>query len=220
MIELRDVSKVYHIGGGLLYALKEVSLTIDSGEMIAIVGPSGSGKSSLMNIIGMLDRPTTGAYYYNDKAIAAHDDDELAAIRNRMIGFVFQSFCLLPRLSAWKNVAMPLLYRHEHGAKVKQKALAVLDKVGMRQYAEHKPLQLSGGQQQRVAIARALIGEPQVVLADEPTGALDQTTGREVMDLFKRLNQEEGATIVVITHDEKISQQCSRIIHIEDGSIV
>lgn len=185
--------------------------------MAAITGTSGGGKSTLMNIIGLLDEPSSGTYSFEGKEVINLNDDELSGIRNKKIGFVFQQFNLLPRLSAAENVAMPLLYRGESIRKSSLIARSFLEKVGMGDRADHNPMELSGGQQQRVAIARALAGNPSIILADEPTGALDTKVGQEIMDLFLRLNQEDGTTIVMITHDPRIAAQCERQFNISDG---
>jgi putative ABC transport system ATP-binding protein len=202
-----------------LTVLKGVSLTIEQGELVAIIGASGSGKSSLLNILGLLDRPSTGTYHLQDKEVSSLPDKELARLRNQMIGFVFQSFFLLPRLTAVQNVGLPLLYRGTPSAEAKQRCLAMLERVGMTNWAQHKPSQLSGGQQQRVAIARALVGTPSVILADEPTGALDSKTSQDVIDLFTTLNKQDRVTIIIVTHDPKIAAQCQRVIRIQDGLI-
>lgn len=193
---------------------------IERGELIAIIGASGSGKSTLMNILGFLDQCTTGTYFFADENVSQLTDAQLANIRNRKIGFVFQSFFLLPRLSALQNVMLPLFYRAETNAIAKEKALTMLDKVGMKSFADRKPNQLSGGQQQRVAIARALVGNPDIIFADEPTGALDSTTGKEVMDLFLQLHHEEQRTLVLVTHDPIISRLCQRVVTLKDGLIL
>lgn len=220
VIELIDIHKTYHIGEHILHVLQGVNFTIKRGELISIMGASGSGKSTLMNIIGLLDHHESGTYLLDSKEVTKYTENELAAIRNKMIGFVFQSFFLLPRLSALQNVGLPLIYRGVTGKENKERSLAMLKKVGMEEYYDHKPSELSGGQMQRVAIARALVGNPSVILADEPTGALDSKIGQEVMDLFIDLNRSENATIVIITHDPLIAQQCQRIIHIRDGLII
>lgn len=200
-------------------ALNGVDLELQRGEMTAVVGMSGSGKSTLMNIIGFLDRCTSGRYWFAGEDVSHLNEDQLASIRNKKIGFVFQSFFLLPRSSAVQNVMLPLFYRGIQPAEARQKALDTMYKVGIAHLAEHKPNQLSGGQQQRVAIARALVGDPEVILADEPTGALDSTTGSEIMTLFSHLNRQEGRTIVIITHDREVSRQCRRVLSIKDGRI-
>jgi putative ABC transport system ATP-binding protein len=219
LIEITELVKAYPLEGTRTTVLKKVSLKVDSGDLLAIVGASGSGKSTLMNIIGLLDTADSGTYLLNNKNVAALTQDEAAVLRNQHIGFVFQQFNLLPRLTALQNVGLPLTYRDAPSIQIKEKVLAALDHVGMYQYAQHRPTQLSGGQQQRVAIARALVTAPQVILADEPTGALDSRTGREVMNLFLNLNQE-GRTIIIVTHDERIAQQCKRTITLVDGVVV
>ncbi|MDF2867584.1 MAG: yknY [Gammaproteobacteria bacterium] len=219
LIELNNIKKIYPLGEYELIVLKGIEANIESGELVAIIGASGSGKSSLLNIIGLLDRPTSGHYHLQGKEVSTLPDKELARLRNQMIGFVFQSFFLLPRLTALQNVGLPLLYRGTKSAESKQRSLAMLERVGMTNWAQHKPSQLSGGQQQRVAIARALIGNPKIILADEPTGALDSKTGQDVMELFKILNKDDGVTIIIVTHDPKIAAQCQRVIHIQDGLI-
>lgn len=219
LIVLSHIEKKYRIGMVESTVLKKISLTVKPGEMLAIVGASGSGKSTLMNIIGLLDKADAGNYLLHDRKVADLSDDELATLRNRHIGFVFQQFNLLPRFTAAQNVGLPLIYRNVSAAKMNQKIKQALTHVGMQSFAEHRPNQLSGGQQQRVAIARALIGEPQVILADEPTGALDSHTGKEIMNLFLKLHQE-GRTIILITHDEHIAAQCDRRITLADGKIV
>ena len=219
LIELSHIKKIYRLGEHELIVLKGVELSIASGELVAIIGASGSGKSSLLNIIGLLDRPTSGSYHLQNQEVSTLPDKELARLRNQMIGFVFQSFFLLPRLTALQNVGLPLLYRGTKTAEIKQRSLTMLERVGMANWAQHKPSQLSGGQQQRVAIARALIGNPGVILADEPTGALDSKTSQDVMELFKTLNKDDGVTIIIVTHDAKIAAQCQRVIHIQDGLI-
>lgn len=220
LIKLQNITKEYHTGARILKALNRVSLSILSGEMVAIVGMSGSGKSTLLNILGLLDQPTEGEYFLVEKNVTHLSDDERAKIRNQEIGFVFQSFYLLPRLDVLRNVMMPMLYRGDSLEDAKEKALQMLSKVEMRDWSHHKPHQLSGGQQQRTAIARALVGNPDVILADEPTGALDSKTGQQLMELLKKLHREEKRTIIIITHDEKIAKQCERIISLHDGKIV
>ncbi|MHB1947535.1 MAG: ABC transporter ATP-binding protein [Gammaproteobacteria bacterium] len=220
LVKLTNVSKTYQTGSSEFQALKNVDFQLDHGEMLAIIGSSGSGKSTLMNIIGFLDHCTTGKYYFGDTDVSHLLEDDLAQIRNQKIGFVFQSFFLLPRLNALQNVMLPLFYRGEETQAAQTKSLAMLAKVGMEQFAKHKPNQLSGGQQQRVAIARALVGDPEVILADEPTGSLDSKTGQEVMDLFKDLNQREKRTIVMVTHDLGVSKQCQRVVALKDGRVI
>lgn len=220
IIELQRITKSYHIADQSLSVLKGVDFAIEEGELVAIMGVSGSGKSTLMNIIGLLDRHDGGHYLLKEKRVSHYKDDELAAIRNQTIGFVFQQFFLLPRLTALQNVCLPLLYRGMGSKMRKQQALKELDKVGVKAFSQHRPSELSGGQQQRVAIARALAGDPHIILADEPTGALDSKIGQEVMDLFIHLNRRHKTTIIIITHDPNIAKQCDRCVHIHDGLIV
>ncbi len=220
LIKLENVTKVYQLGENDYTALKGVDFQLNRGEMTAIVGVSGSGKSTLMNIIGFLDRCTSGKYFFANQDVSSLQEHELASIRNSKIGFVFQSFFLLQRSSALQNVMLPLFYRGTPRNEAKDKAMHVLEKVGVAHLAAHKPNQLSGGQQQRVAIARALVGDPEIILADEPTGALDTQTGDEVMELFLNLNSNESRTIVIITHDKEISCRCRRIVTIKDGKIM
>lgn len=219
LIKTRALDKGYILGEETLYVLKKINLEIGKGEFVAIMGASGSGKSTLMNILGLLDKPDRGSYQINGAEVSGLSDDERSALRNKVMGFVFQSFFLLPRLNAIQNVGLPLLYRGVDGMERRQQALEILEKVGMLPYVNHRPQELSGGQQQRVAIARALVGKPRIIFADEPTGALDSKTGDDVMALFKRLNEQEQVTFVVVTHDPKIAGQCSRIIRIQDGVI-
>lgn len=218
ILNMRSINKIYTMGEESLHALKEIDLELYEGEFVAILGPSGSGKSTLMNIIGCLDVPTDGEYRLNGNAIEAFDESELAQIRNREIGFIFQQFQLLPRLTALENVELPLIYSGLPEKKRRALATEMLEKVGLGDKLKNKPNQLSGGQQQRVAIARALVTQPTILLADEPTGALDQKTGHQIMDLFKTLHKE-GKTIVMITHDEKIAHHSNRIIRILDGEV-
>jgi putative ABC transport system ATP-binding protein len=219
VIRLRGIKKNFRVGILDLPVLKGIDLDIYNGEMAAITGTSGGGKSTLMNIIGLLDEPTSGTYAFEGREVVNLDDDELSGIRNEKIGFVFQQFNLLPRLSAAENVAIPLLYRGESIRKSNLIARSFLEKVGMGDRADHNPMELSGGQQQRVAIARALAGNPSIVLADEPTGALDTRVGQEIMDLFLRLNKEDAITIVMITHDPRIAAQCEKRFNICDGLV-
>ncbi|TMV47599.1 ABC transporter ATP-binding protein [Paenibacillus mesophilus] len=219
LIHMESVGKLYSVGGEAVKALDDVSLDIEQGEFVAIMGPSGSGKSTLMNVLGCLDVSDIGVYALDGQEIRSTRENELAEIRNRKIGFVFQSFNLLPRLSAYENVELPLIYRgirRKEREALADKALAAVDLLNRK---KHRPAQLSGGQQQRVAIARALAGDPPILLADEPTGSLDTNTGIEILNLLKRLNGE-GRTIVLITHDLSVAQQAQRIIHILDGKIV
>lgn len=219
LVELINISKTYRLGGSDYQALKGVDFQLHHGELVSIIGSSGSGKSTLMNIIGFLDHCTTGRYLFSGSNVSRLTDAELSHIRNKKIGFIFQSFFLLPRLNALQNVMLPLFYRGESTELAKIKALSMLDKVGMKKFATHKPTQLSGGQQQRVAIARALIGDPDVILADEPTGALDSKTGHDIMSFLIDLNESHKCTIVVITHDKTVSALCKRIVTIKDGRI-
>ncbi len=219
LVELKDIYKIYKMGDTEVHALDGISLTIEKGEFVAIVGQSGSGKSTCMNIIGCLDVPTKGTYCLNGKDISHYSDDELAGVRNKMLGFIFQQYNLLPKLTVEENVALPLLYGGVSDKEQKRRAYIALKKVGLETKGKNLPSQLSGGQQQRVSIARALAGDPSVILADEPTGALDSRTGREVMAFLKNLH-EEGNTIVLITHDNSIAAQAKRIVRITDGRIV
>lgn len=220
MLQIIDVHKSYQVGPTEINVLKGVSLQVDKGELLAIIGPSGSGKSTLMNLMGLLEQPTSGSYFIEGKRISYEDDKFLSGLRNRKIGFVFQQYQLLPRLTALENVGIPLVYRGMKEREIRKRALTMLKKVEVEDRANHKPTEMSGGQQQRTAIARALAGDPALVLADEPTGALDTKTGQEIMNLFRRLNEEEEITIVIITHDPKIAAQCNRQVEIRDGIIV
>lgn len=218
-IDIRHLSKTYHLNGLDSPVLKNVSLRIASGEFVAILGASGSGKSTLMNVMGLLDKADTGEYWLKNDNMALLSDDELALLRNRYIGFVFQQFNLLPRFNVKQNVALPLMYRNMCVNERDERVMAVLSHVGMETFIHHRPTQLSGGQQQRVAIARALVGEPEVIFADEPTGALDSQTGEKVLSLFHALHRE-GRTIVLITHDETIAKQCQRRLRMMDGCLM
>ena len=220
MIEFRNISKIYHLGGHEVRALDDVSFQIKDAEMVALMGASGSGKSTAMNILGLLDRPTGGAYYLNQKEVSTLSSDELARLRNHTIGFVFQSFFLLPRLTAIQNVSLPLTYTNMKTSEIKERALSNLQKVGMDRFVDHKPNQLSGGQQQRVAIARALITDPDVIFADEPTGALDSKTGQDVMNLLISIHRDHNATIIIVTHDPLVAEQCQRVIRLKDGKVI
>lgn len=221
MIELHDIIKKYYIGTpNELQVLKGISLTVYEGEFVAIVGASGSGKSTLMNIIGALDRPTDGTYCLDDVDMILAKDSELSKIRNRKIGFVFQTYNLISKTNAIKNVEMPMLYAGMQGRKRVDRAKELLALVGMEERMKHLPEELSGGQKQRVAIARAMANDPSIILADEPTGALDSTTGRMVMDLFHKLHKEQGKTIVLITHSPELAEETERVITIKDGNVV
>ena len=219
MIAIVDITKVYRMGEIEVRALNGVSLCMNAGEWLAITGPSGSGKSTLMNIIGCLDQPTAGSYKLDGLDVARMNDDQLAAVRNRKIGFVFQTFNLLPRTTALANVELPLVYAGMGDHKQRRaRAVAALERVGLGDRLNHRPNELSGGQQQRVAIARALITNPAIILADEPTGNLDSKSGAEIMDIFRSLH-DQGMTIVMVTHDPDIAAQCERVVHIKDGLV-
>jgi putative ABC transport system ATP-binding protein len=218
IIDLSDAYRTYDLGRVQVHALAGASLRVDEGEFVSIVGPSGSGKSTLMHILGCLDRPTAGHYRLDGMPVEELDDDSLAAVRSRMIGFVFQSYNLLPRTSALENVAAPLLYQGVGKRERLERARAALERMGLGDRTGHEPTELSGGQQQRVAIARALVTEPRLILADEPTGNLDSRTGEEVLELFHELNAG-GATIVLITHDPDVAVRASRQVHVLDGRI-
>jgi len=219
MIDLSSVTKTYHMGAMDITVLAGITLSIKQGELIAVMGPSGSGKSTLMNIIGCLDRPTSGVYRFEKREISTLSDDELATVRNVKIGFVFQTFNLLPRLSALKNVEVPLIYSGVPARERKERAMPMLDRVGLAERMYHKPTELSGGQQQRVAIARALVNNPPVLLADEPTGNLDSRSGEEILNLLTGLNKQ-GVTIIIVTHDQNVANRCKRRIHLKDGQIL
>ncbi|MEJ2181984.1 MAG: ABC transporter ATP-binding protein [Nitrospirota bacterium] len=216
MIELKDVRKVYVLPKIQVEVLRGISLTVGKGEFVAVMGPSGSGKSTLLHLLGCLDRPTSGEYLLEGAEVAGKSDNELAALRNKKIGFVFQSFNLLPRLPAWKNVELPLLYMGVPAVERKDRAMRMLERVGLAPRSNHKPSELSGGEQQRVAIARALINNPAIILADEPTGNLDTRSGQEIMDLVAGLHAE-GATIIMVTHEADIGRRAGRIISMRDG---
>ncbi len=218
IISLTDIRKSYYLGKQELPVLKGINLTITDNEYVALMGPSGSGKSTLMNIIGCLDSPTAGAYVLNGKDVSRMGDDELADVRNVEIGFVFQQFNLLPRLTAWENVALPLIYAGVGKKEREERARAILAKVGLEERAHHKPNELSGGQSQRVAIARALVNNPSLILADEPTGNLDTKTSIEIMELFNTIH-EQGNTVVLVTHEEDIANYTRRVVRIRDGVV-
>lgn len=217
VIRLERIEKKYRVGAVDLPVLRGIDLTIGRGECTAIIGTSGGGKSTLMNIIGMLDTPTSGRYFFEGRDVLALDDSSLSSIRGRRIGFVFQQFNLLPRQTAVENVCLPLVYQSVPEREAVSKARMMLEKVGVGDRGDHLPTELSGGQQQRVAIARALVGSPSIVLADEPTGALDSRVGQEIMQLFLQLNRDLGITVVMITHDPKVAAQCTRQVRIRDG---
>lgn len=216
MIQLKSLVKKFTLGDEIITAVNHVDLSVRAGEFVSIIGPSGSGKSTLMNILGLLDNADEGSYLFNGTDVTDLSDDEQATIRNEKIGFVFQSFHLLQKLTAIENVIVPLLYRGVSEKEARERAAYMLDKLKIGDRSNHLPQQLSGGQQQRVAIARALVGEPDLILADEPTGALDSSTGREILKLLQNLN-DNGQTIVLITHDNDIAEKTKRIVHIEDG---
>jgi putative ABC transport system ATP-binding protein len=218
LIEIKDLSKDYIMGDLVVPALMDINLKIQKTEYVAIMGPSGSGKSTLMNILGCLDTPTTGQYLFNKVDVSGLDDDALSSMRNKEIGFIFQNFNLLPKLTSLQNVELPLIYAGYNRAERYERAIQALEKVGLAERMEHKPTELSGGQRQRVAIARALVSKPGILLADEPTGALDSKTGDEIMALFDEL-QREGNTIILITHEQEIAEYAHRTIYIKDGRI-
>ena len=219
LIELRRVYKIYHMGDTEVHALDGVDIAINKGEFVAIVGQSGSGKSTAMNIIGCLDVPTSGKYFLGGVDVSTMEDDQQAEIRNKMLGFIFQQYNLIPKLNVLENVELPLLYGGVPEKERRQRALKALERVGLEDKCKNLPSQLSGGQQQRVSIARALAGDPSVILADEPTGALDSRTGREVLNFLKQLNYE-GNTVVLITHDNSIAVKADRIIRLQDGKVI
>jgi putative ABC transport system ATP-binding protein len=218
MIEIQDITKTYRLGSVEVPALRGVSFNIERGEVIAIMGQSGSGKSTLMNVLGCLDLPTSGQYLLDGKNIATLNEDELAAIRNQKVGFIFQQFNLLPRMTVRRNAELPLMYNGGKPQKeIEQRAETILTAVGLADRMDHRPTELSGGQQQRVAIARALINEPDLILADEPTGNLDSHTGAEIMQLLLGLNKDRGLTLIIVTHDPNIAAQTQRVIRLRDG---
>lgn len=219
VIELKDIMKTYHMGDSVVHALFHVNVKIEKGEFTSIMGPSGSGKSTMMNILGCLDRPTSGEYYLDGKEIAGYNDDELARTRNAKIGFVFQNFNLLSKLTAQANVALPLVYAGVSEEERMERAKQALTAVGLGERIDHKPMEMSGGQRQRVAIARALINAPTIIMADEPTGNLDTKSSYEIMDIFARLHAE-GKTIVMVTHEPDIAEKTKRILVMRDGQLV
>lgn len=219
LIRLEKINKMHFLGENVLHVLVDIDLTINEGEFTAIIGPSGSGKSTLMNILGCLDRPTSGEYYLHGEDVSKLTDDQLAEVRNKRIGFVFQSFNLLPRISAQENVALPLIYAGIDTKERMERAAELLERVGLGDRMHHKPNELSGGQKQRVAIARALINNPSIIMADEPTGNLDSKSSVEIMNIFQQLNAE-GKTIILVTHDPEIAEQAKRVITVRDGKII
>ena len=219
MITLQNVTKTYQMGDSTVHALDGVTLSIERGEFVSITGPSGSGKSTLMNILGCLDRPTAGSYQLDGDEVATLNDDQLAVTRNRKIGFVFQNFNLLPRISAIKNIALPLVYAGVNDTERMHQALVMLEKVGIAERRDHRPNELSGGQRQRVAIARALVTDPAILIADEPTGNLDTKSSNEIMDVFCSLHRQ-GRTIIMVTHEADIAAYAQRVIHVRDGKIL
>lgn len=220
LIQIEKVTKVYQTGDLVVRALRGITLTIDKGEFVALMGPSGSGKSTFLNVVGCLDRPNSGRYLLDGLDVGGLSRNQLASLRNRKIGFVFQNFNLLPKTTAIDNVELPILYRRGPAPDRRQLALAALKMVGLAEYAHHHPNQLSGGQQQRVAIARALVNSPEIILADEPTGALDSRTSIEIMAIFQRLNRESGITLMMVTHEPDIAAHASRIIRFRDGRVL
>ena len=219
VVEAKDITKVYQMGEIEVHALRGLSVNIAPGEILSIMGPSGSGKSTLMNILGCLDRPTAGDYHLNGESVATLNDDQLAEIRNRGVGFVFQSFNLLPRATALANVQLPMRYAVLNGRNRKQVAIKALEAVGLGDRIHHRPNELSGGEMQRVAIARALVNNPAIIMADEPTGNLDTQSGEEIMTLLKNLNKDRGTTLIIVTHDPEIADLTNRVISIRDGRI-
>ncbi len=219
IIEVADLSKNYEMGENVVRALQGANLTVEEGEFVAIMGPSGSGKSTFMNLIGCLDRPTSGKYWLNGEEVSRMGDNQLADVRNRYIGFVFQTFNLLPRTSGLLNVELPLLYAGVKRGVRSERATKALERVGLKDRMSHKPNELSGGQQQRVAIARAIVNNPVLLLADEPTGALDTRTSEEIMALFQDLNAQ-GMTVMIVTHEEDVANHCKRIIRFRDGQVI
>ena len=219
ILEMHDICKDYPMGKSVNHILKHIDLEVEEGEYLAIMGPSGSGKTTLMNLIGCLDVPTSGTYHLGGVDVSTMDDDQQAEIRNKMLGFIFQQYNLIPKLNVLENVELPLLYAGVSAEERKERAIAALGRVGLADKQKNLPSQLSGGQQQRVSIARALAGDPSVILADEPTGALDSRTGREVLGFLQKLNQE-GDTVVLITHDNSIAVKAKRIVRLQDGHII
>jgi putative ABC transport system ATP-binding protein len=219
MIQLESITKTYLLGKETINVLNNISLIIEQGEFAAIMGPSGSGKSTLMNMIGCLDKPTTGNYFLSGENVSHYSENELARVRNESIGFVFQQFHLLPRLTALKNVELPMIYAGVSKAERQSRAEEALKKVGLSDRMDHLPNALSGGQKQRVAIARAIVNKPKIILADEPTGALDSKTSIDIMEQFRELNEEEGVTVIVVTHESEVAEYAKRTIFVRDGMI-
>lgn len=219
MIEVSNLSKSYKTGDIEVIALREITFKIESGEYISIMGPSGSGKSTLMNILGCIDTPTSGSYRLDGQEVSTLDDEGLATIRNQKVGFVFQTYNLLPRLTALANVELPLVYSGTGRNERRERALRALERVGLSDRVNHKPNELSGGQSQRVAIARALVNNPSIILADEPTGNLDRATGSDIINLFQKLNSEFGVTLVIVTHDQEVGKSAGRLVQLVDGRI-
>jgi putative ABC transport system ATP-binding protein len=218
LIELRKVRKTFPMGATQIEALHGIDLTIREGEFVAIMGPSGSGKTTCLEILGAISRPTTGTYHFDGYPVHTFEDDSLADLRARRLGFVFQTFNLMPRMSALRNAALPLLYAGVPRVEREQRACSLLEKIGLGRRLQHRPAQLSGGERQRVAIARALVNEPRLILADEPTGNLDEATGREILSIFRRLH-DEGRTLVVVTHSEEVAAHAERVVRLRDGRI-
>ncbi len=219
VIELKNISRSYRNGQVFINALEDINLSINEGDFISIMGPSGSGKSTMLNILGCLDRPSSGTYEIAGRRVEKMGDSELADIRNQLLGFVFQSFHLLPDLNALENVELPLIYRGLSGSERRKRSIKALKSVGLEQRIHHRPSQLSGGEQQRVAIARAIVGDPKVLLADEPTGALDSKTSESIMEIFQELNNQRGITIVQVTHEKSVAEYGHTIFHLRDGKI-
>jgi putative ABC transport system ATP-binding protein len=219
VIDIREITKTYQMGTVQVHALRGVSLQVEGGEMLAIMGPSGSGKSTLMNIVGCLDQPTSGTYLLEGKDVSRLSDNQLADIRNHKIGFVFQTFNLLTRTTAFENVMLPLIYAGVERTERRERSRSALEAVGLAERTAHTPTELSGGQQQRVAIARALVNDPAIILADEPTGNLDSKAGSEVMEILQGLNRERGITVILVTHDSAIARYTQRVVHLYDGRV-